>query len=224
VITSGPSLRVTRKGSRKVGAWVPLIALEGGALPFISAYLLYKSLEYGDSVALIVAVAFVTASVAITVRIMEELGYLETDMGALLVNLAALDDAVGVVFLGMASAALVSGKLDLVFAVKQAIVFIIIWLIILHIVIYVIPRLLKPETLSETEGAVGSIAISIGFIMSALSSAFGLSPIVGAYTAGLAVAESKVIARAEDFAQRMEMFFGSLFLAVVGAKVDISEP
>lgn len=207
---------------RKVGAWASLIALGGGALPFISAYLLYKSLGYSDGVALIVAVAFVATSVAITVRIMEELGYLETDMGALLVNSAVLDDVVGVVFLGVVSAALVSGKLDLAFAVKQAVVFVIIWLVMLHVAIYVIPRLLKPETLSEAEGAVESVAVSIGFIMSALSSAFGLSPIVGAYTAGLAVAESKVIARVRDFTQRMEMFFGSLFFAVVGAKVDIS--
>ncbi len=207
---------------KKVGVWAALIAVGGGALPFVAAYTMYKALGASESTALIVAVAFVATSVAITVRVLEELGCLETDMGMLLVNSAVLDDVVGVILLGVASAALTGGRLDIAAALKHTIAYVTLWLVMLHVAIYVIPRILTPDALSEAKGAVESVAVSIGFIMAALSSALGLSPIVGAYTAGIAVGESKVLARVREFTEHMEIFFGSLFFAVVGAKVDVS--
>ena len=122
----------------------------------------------------------------------------------------------------MVISTITEGAMEMSTIVAKVVAYSLLWIVMLEISIYVVPKILDQKSLIEHEGGVESAAISIGFIMAALSGALGLSPIVGAYTAGLAVGESRVIHKVKEFSERMEMFFGSLFFSVVGAMVDIN--
>jgi Kef-type K+ transport system membrane component KefB len=49
----------------------------------------------------------------------------------------------------------------------------------------------------------------------------GLSPIVGAFAVGMAVASTHLIKRIERYTEKLGMIFAPLFFAIIGAQVDL---
>jgi Kef-type K+ transport system membrane component KefB len=49
----------------------------------------------------------------------------------------------------------------------------------------------------------------------------GLSPVVGAFAAGMAATAAKAIGRIRDFAEKLNIVFAPLFFAIIGARVDL---
>ena len=50
----------------------------------------------------------------------------------------------------------------------------------------------------------------------------GLSPIVGAFAVGMAVADTKIIGRVEEYVEKLEIIFAPLFFAIIGAQVNLT--
>ena len=50
----------------------------------------------------------------------------------------------------------------------------------------------------------------------------GLSPIVGAFAVGMAVASTKIIRRVEEYVDKLEIIFAPLFFAIIGAQVNLT--
>ena len=57
---------------------------------------------------------------------------------------------------------------------------------------------------------------------SAIAAAVGLSPIVGSFSVGMAVASTRIIKRVEEFVDKLEIIFGPLFFAIIGAQVNLT--
>jgi Kef-type K+ transport system membrane component KefB len=49
----------------------------------------------------------------------------------------------------------------------------------------------------------------------------GLSPIVGAFSVGMAVASTRVIKQIGEYVSKLEIIFAPLFFAIIGAQVDL---
>ena len=52
--------------------------------------------------------------------------------------------------------------------------------------------------------------------------AVGLSPIVGAFAVGMAVASTKIIKQVEEYVDKLEIIFAPLFFAIIGAQVNLT--
>ncbi|MEM0017760.1 MAG: cation:proton antiporter [Candidatus Korarchaeum sp.] len=206
------------RASGKVAA---LIATGGGLLPFALAYYFYLAIGSNEATALIAGAAFVATSIAISKRVLSDMGLLDTRMGATLMSAAVLDDIVGIVVLGVVVSAISGGSLDPLTVAYKTASFIVIWLLILGVSVAIIPRFL--ESLGEFggKGATKAIAISAGLGTASLSGAIGLSPLVGAYAAGLAIGESKWREEVMEFVSDLEAVFGSVFFAYLGAMLDL---
>jgi Kef-type K+ transport system membrane component KefB len=50
----------------------------------------------------------------------------------------------------------------------------------------------------------------------------GLSPIVGAFAVGMAVASTKIIRRVEEYVDKLEIILAPLFFAIIGAQVNLT--
>ena len=59
------------------------------------------------------------------------------------------------------------------------------------------------------------------FGIAGIAAYVGLSPIVGAFAAGMAVASTKLIKQVEEYAHKLQFIFASLFFAIIGAQVDL---
>lgn len=206
------------KASGKVAA---LIAAGGGLLPFALAYYFYLSIGRGEAVALVAGAAFVATSIAISKRVLSDAELLDTRMGATLMSAAVLDDIVGIVVLGVVVSAISGGGLDPITIAYKTVSFILVWLLILGISVAVIPRFLEALGEFGGKGAMKAIAISAGMGTASFSGAIGLSPLVGAYAAGLAIGESKRKEEVMELVSDLEAIFGSVFFAYLGAMLDL---
>ena len=87
--------------------------------------------------------------------------------------------------------------------------------------IFLIPRILHREKLWRSRGSIEGITTAIFFGIAGIAAYVGLSPIVGAFAAGMAVASTKLIKQVEEYAHKLQFIFAPLFFAIIGAQVDL---
>jgi len=203
------------------GAWAALIACLGDLTAFVITYEIYIRLGFSQSAALFIAAIMVATSLAISARVLEDLDMLKTEEGTLLVNAVAIDDILSVALLAVVTSIVFHGNVGVVEVAKTIIIFFIIWLTMVAVGAFVLPRMIERFMMLETEGAVEAASIASAFVLAALAGSIGLSPIVGSYAAGMAVAESKALPHIKDFIRHINTIFSPIFFTVVGAKMNI---
>jgi Kef-type K+ transport system membrane component KefB len=85
-----------------------------------------------------------------------------------------------------------------------------------------LPRIVAKSDVWKAKGSIEAVATAAFFGMAALASYVGLSPIVGAFAAGMALATTGVVKRLEEYVGKLEFIFAPLFFAIIGAQVDLS--
>lgn len=205
---------------KAAGKVAVLIAVGGGLLPFVMAYYFYLTIS-DEATALVAGAAFVATSIAISKRVLSDMGLLDTRMGATLMSSAVMDDIVGIVVLGAVVSMITGGGLDPMTIAYKTASFIIIWLLTLGLSVKLIPRLL--ESLGELggRGAMKTIAVSLGLGMASAVGAIGLSPLVGAYAAGISIGESRWREEIRELVSDLEEIFGSIFFAYLGTMLNM---
>jgi Kef-type K+ transport system membrane component KefB len=68
----------------------------------------------------------------------------------------------------------------------------------------------------EARGSIEGIVTASFFGASAIAAGVGLSPIVGAFAVGMAVASTKIIKQVEEYVDKLEIIFAPLFFAIIG--------
>ena len=82
--------------------------------------------------------------------------------------------------------------------------------------IFIVPKILHAERLWKSRGSIEGIVTASFFGASGIAAAVGLSPIVGAFAVGMAVASSKIIRRVEEYVDKLEIIFAPLFFSIIG--------
>ncbi len=200
---------------RKAGAPAVLAAIAGDLVPFTLSFLIFSRIYPVDS-ALFMAVAAAATSAAVAASLIrdEKLGHAA---GAqFLINVAALDDVVALVLLSVVIAT-VQGSTDPFQLTSTVFGSVISWLVLLLAAVVLLPRLVRRPLLKEAP----DFPFALLFVLIAIVLALGFSPIIGAYIAGLAIAESVVASRTRDMTSALVLVFGPLFFIVVGAAFDV---
>src|SRR5438093_12041090 len=97
-----------------------------------------------------------------------------------------------------------------------------IFVLLLIGVIVIISRIVNTERLWKARGSIEGIVTASFFGASAIAAAVGLSPIVGAFSVGMAVASTKIIKRVEEYVDKLEIIFAPLFFVIIGAQVNLT--
>ncbi|MGC2382589.1 MAG: cation:proton antiporter, partial [Nitrososphaeraceae archaeon] len=87
--------------------------------------------------------------------------------------------------------------------------------------VLLVPRLLHVERLWKSKGSVEGIVTASFFGAAGIAAFIGLSPIVGAFAVGMAVASTRVINKVEEYVDKLGIIFAPLFFAIIGAQVDL---
>jgi Kef-type K+ transport system membrane component KefB len=85
----------------------------------------------------------------------------------------------------------------------------------------IFPRLMNITARGKSEDTVEAAATASCFGAAAIAALMGLSPIVGAFAAGMAVASSKAIEQIRDYARKISVIFSPVFFALAGAAFNI---
>lgn len=217
-------LAITPKEFLKGGAASFTIGACGVIVPFLLGYYVFTlfGLEALESV--LIATALTATSVAISVSVLTEFRKMQTKEAKLILGAAIVDDILAIAVLSVVVTMVQTGNMA-----PNVIDIIILILKILGIfaglligAIIIIPRIVNTERLWKARGSIEGIVTASFFGASAIAAAVGLSPIVGAFSVGMAVASSRIIRRVEEYVDKLEIIFGPLFFAIIGAQVNLT--
>jgi len=196
------------------------VAILGAVLPFIGGIAGGLAFRYATGEGLFVATALMATSVGITVRILRDLGYHRRRSVTIILGAAVLDDVLGLIALGVVTAVALgeANTLELVLLALEAIVFV-------GGIGLAGPALMG--RFGERLGRLSSTAIfEIGIILmlalSLLANYIGLAAIVGAFLAGLVIAELKQHTEVEAKFTPLAWFFVPFFFVLMGTYIDLA--
>ena len=201
-------------GLKSAGTYAVLGAVAGDLLPFAVTFAVFSQF-YSMPVALLLGVAAAATSSAVVASLLRSEGRTSTLAGQFHMNLAALDDVVALVLLSVALT-IVGGKFDVLAVTGGVVQLVVAWLILLLVSVFLIPRVLHVPRLRDTR----AMPFLFLFVLVAVVVALRFSAIIGAFIAGIAVAESLVASRTQAITEFLLVVFGSLFFVVTGAEFD----
>lgn len=213
---------------RALGSQSLMIGAAGVLVPFLTGLYVILAVPFPPTNlagALIVAAALTATSIAITMRTLEELRALDSLEGRLMINAAVVDDVLGLIVLSIVISVIATGVTPTPVEVTWVLLRTLgIWIGLLLSVVFVGSRLLTLSSRSSrwvVGGTVEIAATALCFGSAAVSAAVGLHPIVGAFSAGMGVAGSKVLGQVKEYIGKISLVFSPIFFAVMGARLNL---
>lgn len=166
------------------------IALGGMALPvatgFLIAWIYLPHSDYWVAQSLFLAVALAITAVPVAVRVLMDLGHLNSPLGRAIVSAAVIDDAMSLVLLAVLTAVIETGSIPdlqgLLLIAARILAFFAIAILIGTYAFPVIGRLLSRARLEESDF---SMLLVAALSYAALAEFLGVHFILGAFLAGL---------------------------------------
>jgi Kef-type K+ transport system membrane component KefB len=171
----------------------------------------------------LVATALTATSIAITVQVLTELGKMQTKEARLILGAAIVDDILAIAALSVVTTIVQTGDITPAIIDIALLILKILGLFAALLIgsVFIIPRILHRERLWRSEGSMEGITTAAFFGAAGLAASVGLSPIVGAFSVGMAVASTRVIKQVEEYVSKLGIIFVPLFFAIIGAQVDL---
>ena len=207
----------------RVGPIAAVVAVVGVIAPFVAGTV---GLIYIFNTPIIPAVfagaALTATSIGITAKVLAELGQLSSEEGQIIIGAAVLDDILGIVVLAVVASLVKTGEIqisNIVYLVISAAVFLIGSILIGRLVSPLIVGLVNEM---KTRGQVLLTGLVFAFILSYIATVINLEGILGAFAAGLILAETDKRKELEEQIIPVADFFVPIFFVCVGAKTDLS--
>ena len=238
IILFSAGLEFTFKQFRKAGLPSFVIGTAGVVIPFILGYYGSIFVGFSSTESLLIGAALTATSIAITIRTLEELDQLKNKESQIMVYAAVVDDVLGLTLLGVVLAIASTGIIPEIASVLSTTVFTLsLWIALLLGSVYFLPKFLDfvtnltgelkltddSEKHPQSPSTLETLAIFIILVWGAIAYYMGLSPIVGTFAAGMAVAGSRYKHQIEIFNNHIRIIFAPLFFAYVGAQINLAE-
>lgn len=208
---------------KKVGKTATLVGVAGVIIPFLMAIGWAKIAGFPLPKAMFVASAFVATSAGITARVLQDLGALGRIEARVILGAAVIDDILAMLLLGVVTALQGSGSggvnfVHLGIVLVQALAFVgLIGLVgtkFMHRCSSLLDVPIGPHSALTV-----SLAICLG--LAAAAHGIGLAAIIGAFLAGMVLAESQQRHALERQIQPLMAFLVPFFFVVTGTQVDL---
>jgi Kef-type K+ transport system membrane component KefB len=207
----------------RVGPLAAVVAVVGVIAPFVSGTLGLIYIFHSPVIPAIFAGAALTAtSIGITAKVLAELGQLSSEEGQIIIGAAVLDDVLGIVVLAVVASLVKTGEIqvsNIIYLVISAGVFLIGSILLGRLISPWFVGLVKEM---KTRGQVLITGLIFAFALSYIATAIHLEAILGAFAAGLILAETEKQKELEEQIIPLADFFVPVFFVCVGAKTDIS--
>jgi CPA2 family monovalent cation:H+ antiporter-2 len=172
--------------------------------------------------AMFLAAALSISSTAIIVKVLEEMGKLESSSAILMIGILVIEDLVAIVIISAMHSGVVSGS----FEVEQ--IFLTIGKIGLFIGgtiaagVLLMPKLFSLVARLERYELTIMLALGMAFGLSFLSYSLGFSAATGAFLAGVIIAGSKFSEQISTMISPTREIFTAIFFVTIGALMDLS--
>ena len=206
---------------RAVGAQATRVGVLGVVFPFLGGIALGFALGDGSAEAIFLGVALTATSVGITSAVLIELGVVRTAAARTILGAAVIDDVLALLLLAVATGLADNGSLDvgdLALVVGISLAFVAFFALVGTRVTQRWPRLLHAPRFSESP-LLPAVLVCLG--LAALAAEVGLAAVIGAFLAGMIVAETREQHPIEREVAPLYAFFPPFFFVFIGAELDL---
>lgn len=207
----------------RVGPQAAVVAVVGVVVPFVAGTGGLIALFGVDTIPAIFAGAALTAtSIGITAKVLAEMQTLSSREGQIIIGAAVLDDVLGIIVLAVVASLAKTGEIEI-----TNVIFLIIGAAVFLVGSILLGRLLSPLFVNlvdnmQTRGQVLISSLVFAFVLSYIAAAIQLEAILGAFAAGLILAETTKRKELEEQISPIADMLVPVFFVTVGAHTDIS--
>ncbi|BAV03042.1 cation:proton antiporter [Lactococcus formosensis subsp. formosensis] len=192
-----------------------LVALAGVIVPLLVFWGVTTMMDYAFSTAIFYGIVFAATSVSITVEVLQEYGKLSTKAGSIILGAAVVDDILAVLALSIfTSTQSSSGNLPKQFFMEF------LFLLFLVLVHKSIPKVWRFVEKLPVYAKNTTAALILCLVLSLLADAAGMSAVIGSFFAGLALSQTDVSHKIEEYSSAIAyvvfipVFFVSIAISV----------
>ncbi|MEM2966314.1 MAG: cation:proton antiporter, partial [Candidatus Nitrosocaldaceae archaeon] len=216
-------MEITPKEFIKGGVASFIVGSAGVIVPFFMSYFIFNALGHNELESLLIGTALSATSIAITIQVLTHIGKFKTPEAKIILGAAIVDDILALAVLSIVTSMVRSGSEIAVTDIVLLILKILgIFAALLISSIILLPRIVARVNLWKSEGSIEAIATASMFGVAAAATLAGLSPIVGAFAAGMALTTTNIVKRLEEYVAKLEFVFAPLFFAIIGAQVVLT--
>jgi len=205
-----------------VGKRAMFVGVMGVLLPFVAGY--FIAIAWGGSFAeaMFIGAALVATSVGITARVLAGMGLLDTETSRVILGAAIIDDILGLIILSLVSA-VSQGSVSYVGLGKTAAAAILFTLFVALVGSKVINKLSPVISRLRLQRPFFNLGLVLCLGLSVASVYVGVAAIIGAFLAGMALAESvEDNPRMHQATSGVTEFLVPFFLANIGMQLNIA--
>ena len=173
--------------------------------------------------ALFIAAALSISSTAIIVKILEEMGRIKKESSILVLGILIVEDVIAVILISSLQSIALVGSVSIESIVVVVLVAAILIVGTFTVGTRVIPQLIDRVAAAEHREILLLSVLGVCFGYALLANIVGLSVAIGAFLAGVLVAESKSAEVAKLLSSPIKDMFVAIFFISVGALMDISQ-
>ena len=206
----------------QVGPQAAAVAITGVVAPFVGGT---AGLYYGFGVPAIPAVfagaALTATSIGITAKVLAELGRLNSKEGQIIIGAAVIDDVLGIIILAVVASLIKTGNIEvsnIIYLVISAAAFLVGTILVGR---FISPFLVGMVNEMKTRGQLLLTALVFAFALAYIATAINLEAILGAFAAGLVLAETDKRKELEEQVVPVADILVPVFFVCVGARTDL---
>ncbi|MFB2769839.1 cation:proton antiporter [Pelatocladus sp. BLCC-F211] len=207
----------------KVGPQSAIVAIVGVTAPFAGGTFGLMYLFGVPAIPAIFAGAALTAtSIGITAKVLSELQYLNRKEGQIIIGAAVLDDVLGIIILAVVASLAKTGEVEI-----TNVLYLIVSAVAFLVGAVLLGRLFNPYFVKivdelKTRGQLLIPALIFAFVLAYIATAINLEAILGAFTAGLVLAETQKCRALKNQVVPIADILVPIFFVAVSAKTNIA--
>jgi Kef-type K+ transport system membrane component KefB len=206
----------------RVGKRAALVGVFGVILPFVAGYFIAMAWDGSFVEAMFIGAAMVATSVGITARVLGSMGLLDTETSRIILGAAVIDDILGLIILSLVSA-VSQGNVSYGGIAATAIAAVLFTAFVALIGSRVMTRLAPSVERLRLSKPFFNIGLILCLGLSVASIYVGVAAIIGAFLAGMALAEAT---EGNDKMHRLTSgiteFLVPFFLVNIGIQLDLA--
>ena len=208
---------------RSIGKVAVGVGSLGLLLTLIAVFYVCGLLGIGFMDSLFLGAALSISSTAIIVKVLEEAGKIKKESSVLVLGILIVEDVIAVILIASLESIALAGTVSIEGAVTVVVVATVLIVGTFTVGIRTVPKLIDKVASAENREILLISVLGVCFGYALLSNVVGLSVAIGAFLAGVIVAESKSAQVAKILSSPIKDMFVAIFFVSVGALMDVSQ-
>jgi len=208
---------------RSIGKVAILVGSLGLFLTLIVVFYVSTLLGLGFMDSLFISAALSISSTAIIVKVLEETGKIKKESSILVLGILIVEDVIAVILIASLESIALAGTVSIEGAIAVVVVASILIVGTFTVGIRTVPKLIDKVASAENREILLLSVLGVCFGYALLANIVGLSVAIGAFLAGVLVAESKSAEVSKILSSPIKDMFVAIFFVSVGALMDVSQ-